>query len=169
MGSKSFRRGSQLICWEAVFWTNLRMSCMWVKWLLTLLSGSVLSLDCMAIMIVIILINPSLSLLSSGKFWEQKNFLYFLSFCFQGPEHPNPGKSFSARGFPRHCYLPDSEKGRKVRANVSVGLESLVLGQGLMFCSLQGAGQRELGLFLTLDKHGDKVISESTTGKDECD
>ncbi|XP_057173307.1 E3 ubiquitin-protein ligase DTX4 isoform X2 [Ursus arctos] len=32
----------------------------------------------------------------------------------QGPEHPNPGKSFSARGFPRHCYLPDSEKGRKV-------------------------------------------------------
>ncbi|KFO29529.1 Protein deltex-4 [Fukomys damarensis] len=32
----------------------------------------------------------------------------------QGPEHPNPGKTFSARGFPRHCYLPDSEKGRKV-------------------------------------------------------
>ncbi|NWW86318.1 DTX4 ligase, partial [Rhynochetos jubatus] len=32
----------------------------------------------------------------------------------QGPEHPNPGKSFTARGFPRHCYLPDSEKGRKV-------------------------------------------------------
>ncbi|NWX47530.1 DTX4 ligase, partial [Steatornis caripensis] len=32
----------------------------------------------------------------------------------QGSEHPNPGKSFTARGFPRHCYLPDSEKGRKV-------------------------------------------------------
>ncbi|XP_063074802.1 E3 ubiquitin-protein ligase DTX4-like isoform X2 [Engraulis encrasicolus] len=32
----------------------------------------------------------------------------------QGPEHPNPGKAFTARGFPRHCYLPDSEKGRKV-------------------------------------------------------
>ncbi|XP_042328661.1 E3 ubiquitin-protein ligase DTX4 isoform X2 [Sceloporus undulatus] len=32
----------------------------------------------------------------------------------QGPEHPNPGKSFTARGFPRHCYLPDSERGRKV-------------------------------------------------------
>ncbi|XP_038263049.1 E3 ubiquitin-protein ligase DTX4 isoform X2 [Dermochelys coriacea] len=32
----------------------------------------------------------------------------------QGPEHPNPGKGFTARGFPRHCYLPDSEKGRKV-------------------------------------------------------
>ncbi|XP_030011437.1 E3 ubiquitin-protein ligase DTX4-like isoform X1 [Sphaeramia orbicularis] len=32
----------------------------------------------------------------------------------QGPEHPNPGKPYTARGFPRHCYLPDSEKGRKV-------------------------------------------------------
>uniref|UniRef100_A0A3B4BJM7 E3 ubiquitin-protein ligase n=1 Tax=Periophthalmus magnuspinnatus TaxID=409849 RepID=A0A3B4BJM7_9GOBI len=29
-------------------------------------------------------------------------------------EHPNPGKKFSARGFPRHCYLPDNDKGRKV-------------------------------------------------------
>lgn len=38
------------------------------------------------------------------------NFDVFL----QGPEHPNPGKPFTARGFPRHCYLPDSEKGRKV-------------------------------------------------------
>uniref|UniRef100_A0A8C5HPA0 E3 ubiquitin-protein ligase n=1 Tax=Gouania willdenowi TaxID=441366 RepID=A0A8C5HPA0_GOUWI len=32
----------------------------------------------------------------------------------QGSEHPNPGKPFTARGFPRHCYLPDSERGRKV-------------------------------------------------------
>uniref|UniRef100_A0A4W6CHD9 E3 ubiquitin-protein ligase n=1 Tax=Lates calcarifer TaxID=8187 RepID=A0A4W6CHD9_LATCA len=32
----------------------------------------------------------------------------------QGLEHPNPGKPFTARGFPRHCYLPDSDKGRKV-------------------------------------------------------
>ncbi|XP_032803116.2 E3 ubiquitin-protein ligase DTX1 isoform X1 [Petromyzon marinus] len=31
----------------------------------------------------------------------------------QGPEHPNPGKKFTARGFPRHCYLPDNETGRK--------------------------------------------------------
>lgn len=41
----------------------------------------------------------------------------FPSACFvpcQGPEHPNPGKKFTARGFPRHCYLPDNEKGRKV-------------------------------------------------------
>ncbi|ETE61897.1 Protein deltex-1 [Ophiophagus hannah] len=32
----------------------------------------------------------------------------------QGIEHPNPGKKFTARGFPRHCYLPDNEKGRKI-------------------------------------------------------
>ncbi|XP_070572581.1 E3 ubiquitin-protein ligase DTX4-like isoform X2 [Ptychodera flava] len=32
----------------------------------------------------------------------------------QGPEHPHPGKRYSARGFPRHCYLPNNEKGRKV-------------------------------------------------------
>lgn len=32
----------------------------------------------------------------------------------QTTEHPNPGKKYSARGFPRHCYLPDNEKGRKV-------------------------------------------------------
>ncbi|XP_061664368.1 E3 ubiquitin-protein ligase DTX4a isoform X2 [Syngnathoides biaculeatus] len=32
----------------------------------------------------------------------------------QGLEHPNPGKPFTARGFPRHCYLPDSDRGRKV-------------------------------------------------------
>lgn len=35
----------------------------------------------------------------------------------QGPEHPNPGKKFTARGFPRHCYLPNNEKGRKVGAH----------------------------------------------------
>ncbi|ROL46436.1 E3 ubiquitin-protein ligase DTX4 [Anabarilius grahami] len=33
---------------------------------------------------------------------------------YHGPEHPNPQKPFTARGFPRHCYLPDNEKGRKV-------------------------------------------------------
>lgn len=52
------------------------------------------------------------------------NFIYlFLIPCIlQGPEHPNPGKSFTARGFPRHCYLPDSEKGRKVRGAHRGGL-----------------------------------------------
>ncbi|XP_046901792.1 E3 ubiquitin-protein ligase DTX4-like isoform X1 [Hypomesus transpacificus] len=40
--------------------------------------------------------------------------IYNITPGIQGPEHPNPGKPFTARGFPRHCYLPDSEKGRKV-------------------------------------------------------
>lgn len=39
----------------------------------------------------------------------------------QGPEHPNPGKKFTARGFPRHCYLPNNEKGRKVGAHQGSG------------------------------------------------
>nr|XP_009676392.1 PREDICTED: probable E3 ubiquitin-protein ligase DTX2 isoform X2 [Struthio camelus australis] len=40
--------------------------------------------------------------------------VYHISRGIQGPEHPNPGMPYTARGFPRYCYLPDSEKGRKV-------------------------------------------------------
>nr|KAF6366097.1 deltex E3 ubiquitin ligase 2 [Pipistrellus kuhlii] len=39
----------------------------------------------------------------------------------QGPEHPNPGKPFTARGFPRQCYLPDNAQGRKVRPRATLG------------------------------------------------
>lgn len=39
-----------------------------------------------------------------------------VSYLLQGPEHPNPGMPYTARGFPRYCYLPDNEKGRKVRS-----------------------------------------------------
>uniref|UniRef100_A0A8B9EPJ1 E3 ubiquitin-protein ligase n=1 Tax=Anser cygnoides TaxID=8845 RepID=A0A8B9EPJ1_ANSCY len=41
--------------------------------------------------------------------------VYHISRGIQGPEHPNPGMPYTARGFPRYCYLPDNEKGRKVR------------------------------------------------------
>ncbi|XP_051491885.1 probable E3 ubiquitin-protein ligase DTX2 isoform X2 [Apus apus] len=40
--------------------------------------------------------------------------VYRISSGIQGPEHPNPGTPYTARGFPRYCYLPDNEKGRKV-------------------------------------------------------
>ncbi|XP_042902192.2 E3 ubiquitin-protein ligase DTX4 [Parasteatoda tepidariorum] len=40
--------------------------------------------------------------------------IYNISSGIQGPEHPRPGKKYTARGFPRHCYLPDNEIGRKV-------------------------------------------------------
>ncbi|XP_028938463.1 probable E3 ubiquitin-protein ligase DTX2 isoform X2 [Ornithorhynchus anatinus] len=40
--------------------------------------------------------------------------VYSIARGIQGPEHPNPGKPFTARGFPRHCYLPDNAQGRKV-------------------------------------------------------
>ncbi|KAL5016672.1 hypothetical protein ScPMuIL_006261 [Solemya velum] len=39
---------------------------------------------------------------------------YHISPGIQGPEHPNPGKRFSTRGFPRYGYLPDNQRGRKV-------------------------------------------------------
>lgn len=47
-------------------------------------------------------------------------------FLLQGPEHPNPGKPFTARGFPRQCYLPDNVQGRKVRARCPPLLCSLL-------------------------------------------
>ncbi|XP_069789013.1 E3 ubiquitin-protein ligase DTX1-like isoform X2 [Narcine bancroftii] len=40
--------------------------------------------------------------------------VYDIPAGLQGVEHPNQGKRFTARGFPRHCYLPDNEKGRKI-------------------------------------------------------
>ncbi|XP_076996990.1 putative E3 ubiquitin-protein ligase DTX2 isoform X3 [Tamandua tetradactyla] len=40
--------------------------------------------------------------------------VYTIPHGIQGPEHPNPGKPFTARGFPRQCYLPDNAEGRKV-------------------------------------------------------
>ncbi|XP_077402254.1 putative E3 ubiquitin-protein ligase DTX2 isoform X2 [Vanacampus margaritifer] len=40
--------------------------------------------------------------------------IYSIPPGIQGPEHPNPGQTFTCRGFPRFCFLPDSDKGRKV-------------------------------------------------------
>uniref|UniRef100_A0A8C8S510 E3 ubiquitin-protein ligase n=1 Tax=Pelusios castaneus TaxID=367368 RepID=A0A8C8S510_9SAUR len=40
--------------------------------------------------------------------------VYHINRGTQGPEHPNPGMPYTARGFPRYCYLPDNKKGRKV-------------------------------------------------------
>nr|XP_056721154.1 probable E3 ubiquitin-protein ligase DTX2 [Euleptes europaea] len=39
---------------------------------------------------------------------------YYINKGVQGPEHPNPGMPYTARGFPRYCYLPDNAKGKKV-------------------------------------------------------
>ncbi|XP_063670386.1 uncharacterized protein LOC129135492 isoform X1 [Pan troglodytes] len=40
--------------------------------------------------------------------------VYSIPHGIQGPEHPNPRKPFTARGFPRQCYLPDNAQGRKL-------------------------------------------------------
>ncbi|XP_051160479.1 protein deltex [Leptopilina boulardi] len=41
----------------------------------------------------------------------------------QGPEHPNPGEMYYAVGFPRVCYLPDNELGRKVLRLLQVAFD----------------------------------------------
>jgi hypothetical protein len=37
---------------------------------------------------------------------------YQISSGIQTYEHPNPGKPYYAVGFPRVCYLPDTDKGK---------------------------------------------------------
>ncbi|XP_068435798.1 probable E3 ubiquitin-protein ligase DTX2 isoform X2 [Clinocottus analis] len=40
--------------------------------------------------------------------------IYSIPPGLQGSEHPNPGQPYTCRGFPRFCFLPDNDKGRKV-------------------------------------------------------
>ncbi|KAJ1185239.1 hypothetical protein NDU88_002033 [Pleurodeles waltl] len=45
---------------------------------------------------------------------ETIQIVYTIPPGIQGPEHPNPGRPYTARGFPRHCYLPNNSKGKLV-------------------------------------------------------
>lgn len=38
---------------------------------------------------------------------------YHIPAGIQGPEHPRPGMPYTARGFPRHGYLPNNDQGRR--------------------------------------------------------
>lgn len=40
--------------------------------------------------------------------------VYDITSGIQGSDHPNPGRRYTARGFPRTCYLPNNEVGRRV-------------------------------------------------------
>ncbi|KAK2099060.1 putative E3 ubiquitin-protein ligase dtx2 [Saguinus oedipus] len=40
--------------------------------------------------------------------------VYNIPHGIQGPNHPNPIKLFTTRGFPHQCYLPDDAQGHKV-------------------------------------------------------
>ncbi|XP_074642062.1 E3 ubiquitin-protein ligase DTX4-like [Tubulanus polymorphus] len=44
---------------------------------------------------------------------ETIRIIYTIPPGIQGSDHPHPGKPFSARAFPRYCYLPNNENGRK--------------------------------------------------------
>lgn len=41
----------------------------------------------------------------------------------QGSEHPNPGQTYYAVGFPRVCYLPDNNLGRRVLRLLQIAFE----------------------------------------------
>ncbi|XP_043589330.1 protein deltex isoform X2 [Bombus pyrosoma] len=41
----------------------------------------------------------------------------------QGSEHPNPGQAYYAVGFPRICYLPDNNLGRRVLRLLQIAFE----------------------------------------------
>ncbi|XP_066595719.1 protein deltex [Prorops nasuta] len=41
----------------------------------------------------------------------------------QGTEHPNPGDAFYAVGFPRVCYLPDNNLGRRILRLLQIAFE----------------------------------------------
>lgn len=52
----------------------------------------------------------------------------------QGPDHPHPGKRYSAYAFPRTAYLPDNEKGRKVLRLLKVAFQrklTFTIGQSV--------------------------------------
>ncbi|XP_023348587.1 uncharacterized protein LOC111717321 isoform X2 [Eurytemora carolleeae] len=45
----------------------------------------------------------------------------------QGPEHPNPGKHYSASNFPRQAYLPDSPEGLKALHGIYLAWENRLM------------------------------------------
>ncbi|KAJ1532236.1 hypothetical protein ONE63_000853 [Megalurothrips usitatus] len=48
---------------------------------------------------------------------------YNIASGIQGHEHPNPGRPYYAVGFPRVCYIPDTDKGRKVLKLLRIAFE----------------------------------------------
>lgn len=50
-------------------------------------------------------------------------FFFSIASGIQTAEHPNPGRPYYAVGFPRVCYLPDTEKGRLVLRLLSIAFK----------------------------------------------
>uniref|UniRef100_A0A1A8DFS7 E3 ubiquitin-protein ligase n=1 Tax=Nothobranchius kadleci TaxID=1051664 RepID=A0A1A8DFS7_NOTKA len=58
----------------------------------------------------------------------------------QGPEHPNPGQLYTCRGFPRFCFLPDNDKGRKVLELLKVAwMRRLIFTVGTSSTTVSGS------------------------------
>lgn len=52
---------------------------------------------------------------------------YNIASGIQGQEHPHPGRSFFAVGFPRTCYIPDCPLGRKVLRFLKIAFDRRLL------------------------------------------
>lgn len=90
-------------------------------------------------------------------------------FLLQGPEHPNPGKPFTARGFPRQCYLPDNAQGRKVKPHATLGKGCLLAGlcQVLVQCKTTRPREPCCGLSI-LKVPGVPVVLSWGVGRRDC-
>ncbi|XP_064618776.1 E3 ubiquitin-protein ligase DTX1-like isoform X2 [Lineus longissimus] len=58
-----------------------------------------------------------------GESCNTIRIVYHISSGIQQANHPHPGRPFTARGFPRMCYLPNTEKGRKVMLLLKIAWE----------------------------------------------
>ncbi|PIK58980.1 hypothetical protein BSL78_04080 [Apostichopus japonicus] len=45
---------------------------------------------------------------------ETIRIIYNIPPGIQGPEHPHPGQPYTARRFPRSCFLPDNDIGKRI-------------------------------------------------------
>ena len=74
-------------------------------------------------------------------------------------EHPCPGKEYTARGFPRKCYLPNNEQGRKILSLLVVAWE-----RRLIFTIGRSATSGEDNTVIWNDIHHKTEFGSNTTG-----
>lgn len=67
-------------------------------------------------------------LFSVISFLFDYNFRFSIASGVQSAHHPNPGRAFFAVGFPRLCYLPENQTGRKILRFLKIAFD-----RGLLF------------------------------------
>ena len=77
----------------------------------------------------------------------------------QGGSHPNPGKPYSARSFPRHAFLPDNAKGGAVLQMLMTAFQ-----RGLTFTIGRSLTRAEDDCVIWNGIHHKTLISDNGTG-----